>query len=321
MTAVSWLAPTAAYLFAIPLLGFALARQWQALLRVGALIIAGCVTGYVLTGYPIELAKNTWYMLTVAPDQNLLSRMLVTEFLPRNGNFLVAILIAGLIAVRIFRKKWDRKVIDNPVFWNILSGLFLGFFVGRFWSDWGMIAAFVWIAREISLISEEFLEYNSRKRFIITAVLACCFFVVITADISSRWSFGVPRYPLQYEMATQEEKAWFPDSGGVLYNDNMLLFYQTFFYNPHAPWRYMVGFEPVLMKPEDLAIYRNIQRSNNAIDSYGPWIKKMTAKDRMVFCTNSKPGIDALEWKCINRNTWLGRLSGRDTFPSTGTYK
>jgi hypothetical protein len=73
----------------------------------------------------------------------------------------------------------------------------------------------------------------------------------------------------------------------------------------------MVGFEPVLMKPEDLAIYRNIQRSNNATDSYDPWIKKMTAKDRMAFYSDRNPGIDGLEWKCINRNIWIGRLPGK----------
>jgi hypothetical protein len=310
MTATAWLAPTAAYLFAIPLLGFALGREWRALIRIGAGIIIGCIAGYALTGYPLELARNTFYMLTMAPDQNLLSRMLVSEFLPLNGNFLFAVVITVLIAVRIFRKKWDRTVIDNPVFLNVVCGLFLGFFVGRFWNDWGKVAAFVWITRELCLLSEEVLVYNSRKRFITVAVLAGCFFVVSTSDISSRWSFGVPRFPLQYEKATQEEKTWFPDSGGVMYNDNMLLFYQTFFYNPYAPWRYMVGFEPVLMKPDDLAIYRNIQRNNGSTDSYEPWIKKMTKRDRMVFCTDSKPNIKALEWKRLNRNLWLGRLPG-----------
>jgi hypothetical protein len=320
MTLTSWLAPTAAYLFIIPLIGFAFARQWQALIRISTGIIIGCAVGFALTGYPVRLAKNVFYMLTMAPDQNLLSRMLVTEFMPQGGNFLVALVIVALIAIRIYRKQWNRVVIDNPVFWNILAGLFLGFFVGRFWSDWGLIAAFVWIARELSLLSEEFLLFNSIKRFITIGVVAICFFIVITSDIQSRWSFCVPRYPLQYDLATKEEKTWFPDSGGVLYNDNMLLFYQTFFYNPHAPWRYMVGFEPVLMKPEDLTIYRNIQRSNNAVDSYEPWIKKMTVKDRMAFCTDKKPDINSLEWKSINRNTWLGRLP-RKEIVDTGTVK
>ena len=259
-------------------------------------------------------------MLTVAPDQNLLSRMLVSEFLPQHGNFYVALIIAAIISIRIYRKQWSRAVIDNPVFWNIISGLLLGFLVGRFWSDWGLVAAFVWIAWELNRVSEEILPFNSRKRFITVTLLSACFFIIITSDIRSRWSFGIPRYPLQYDKATAEEKAWFPDSGGIMYNDNMLLFYQTFFYNPHAPWKYVLGFEPVLMRPDDLAIYRNIQRSNNAADSYNPWIKKMTAKDRMVFCTNKTPAIDALEWKCINRNTWLGRLPRKEIADSSKTH-
>ena len=283
ITVNSWLAPTAAYLFCIPLIGFALAREWRALARVGIGTLAGCATGYALTGYPLQLVKNVFYMVTVAPDQHLLSRMLVTEFMPQKVNFLFAALIAGVIAVKIYRKRWSVKTVDNPVFLNMISCMLLGFFVGRFWHDWGEIAAFVWIAREAQLLSEEFLPFDSRKRFMIVSALAGCFFVALTTDVESRWTEDVPRYPLIYESANSADREWFPDSGGIVYNDNMLVFYSTFFYNPHANWRYIMGFEPVLMRPEDLAVYRNIQRNYGAVQEYGPWIKKMTGRGRNIF--------------------------------------
>jgi hypothetical protein len=312
MTVNSWLVPTAAYLFCIPLLGFALAREWRALARIGICLIIGCIAGYELTGYPFQLAQNVFYMVTAAPDQNLLSRMLVTELMPETANFCFWALITGIIAVRIYRKRWGRAVIDNPVFFNIVCGSLLVFFVGRFWRDWGMIAAFVWIARELQLLSEEFLVFNSRKRFMTVGILTGCFFIILTSDVQSRWSEGVPRYPLVYETAKEDDKGWFPDSGGIFYNESMAVFYRTIFYNPQAPWRYVLGFEPVLMNPEDLKVFRNIQRSCGALDSYEPWIKKMTSRDRMVFVTGAQPPLTALEWKCVNRNTWLGRLPRKE---------
>ncbi|MBN2036998.1 MAG: hypothetical protein JW768_09680 [Chitinispirillaceae bacterium] len=308
LTINSWLAPTSAYLFAIPLLGFICGRQWRAFVRIALGIFLGCCLGYALTGYPFRLAHDVFFMVTNAPDQHLLSRMLVTEFLPVNGNLLIAIVVAAFIALRAYRKKWDRETIDNPVFYNAVCGIVLGFFVGRFWSDWGLIAALVWIAREISLLSEDLLLFNSLRRFAVSSIAVLCFFIVLTADIQSRWTAGIPRYPLMYDKATFEEKAWYPDSGGIIFNDNMGVFFQTFFYNPHAPWKYMVGFEPILMKPDDLAIYRNIQRNIGQIDSYDPWIKKMRPCDRMVMLSETQPKLEQLEWYCINRNKWLGRL-------------
>jgi hypothetical protein len=324
MAATSWLAPTAAYLFLIPLAGFALARQWRALARITAGIVIGSVVGYAFTGHPIDLAKDVFFTLRLAPDSNILSRMLVTEFMPRSANLAVAAVIAAFIAVRLHRKTWSIAVIDNPVFWNIVSGLFLGFLVGRFWLDWGLVAAFVWIAGDLSLILESTLPFNSMKRFVAVVLLSVCFYIVITSDVQSRWTSGVPRYFLKYDKTPAAEKAWFPDSGGIMYNDNMTLFYSTLFHNPHAPWKYVLGFEPVLMKPDDLATYRNIQYSNCAEAAYFPWIKKMTAKDRMALYSEKMPQIEGLEWKCFNRYIWLGRLPGaavRDTAVSNSNQR
>jgi hypothetical protein len=91
----------------------------------------------------------------------------------------------------------------------------------------------------------------------------------------------------------------------------MGVFYQTFYKNPHAPWRYILGFEPTFMPPDDLQIYRNIQRNFGAYKAYQPWVKKMRPEDRLVIRSGpaAAPGVEGLEWHYTARDLWLGRKS------------
>ena len=34
----------------------------------------------------------------------------------------------------------------------------------------------------------------------------------------------------------------------------------------------------------------------------------MNKKDRMIIPTTSEPKIEELEWRCLNRKIWVGRL-------------
>jgi len=51
---------------------------------------------------------------------------------------------------------------------------------------------------------------------------------------------------------------WLPEKGGILYSSDMTIFYQTFFKNPNADWRYILGFEPALMPDEDFRCFNKI---------------------------------------------------------------
>ncbi len=86
----------------------------------------------------------------------------------------------------------------------------------------------------------------------------------------------------------------------------MEFFYNTFYKNPTAPWRYIVGFEPALMLPEDLKVYRAIQRANKSPDAYEPWILKMRTEDRLEIDSPDKPNLP-LEWTHVGSH-WIGRL-------------
>ncbi|MGE4191666.1 MAG: hypothetical protein AB7G12_17410, partial [Thermoanaerobaculia bacterium] len=97
---------------------------------------------------------------------------------------------------------------------------------------------------------------------------------------------------------------------GVLYSNSMGLFYDTFFENPHAPWRYVLGFEPGLMPPDELAVLRATQRSGAADASFLPWVAKMRSADRLVIARADPrpPAIDALDWATPFDGLWIGRL-------------
>ena len=103
---------------------------------------------------------------------------------------------------------------------------------------------------------------------------------------------------------------WLPDPGGILYNGDMDLFFQTFYKNPKADWRYILGFEPGLMRPEDLDVLRKIQWNYGDARAYEPWVKKMRAQDRLAIrgTSGAPPRIPELEWHYAVSHVWLGRL-------------
>ena len=102
---------------------------------------------------------------------------------------------------------------------------------------------------------------------------------------------------------------WLPAPGGILYANSMGLFYDTFFENPGAPFRYAVGFEPGLMPPDELAVLRGIQRSGGADAAFLPWVQRLRAADRIAVVRpgGPAPAIPGLAWREAIPGVWLGR--------------
>jgi len=86
-------------------------------------------------------------------------------------------------------------------------------------------------------------------------------------------------------------------------------FYQTFYKNPRAPWRYICGFEPTMMPQEDLDVYRDIQMQKSLL-GFKPWVKKMTRADRLMITGSAESirDLPELEWFYYTKGIWLGRL-------------
>jgi len=152
------------------------------------------------------------------------------------------------------------------------------------------------------------LPAHSVQRLALTGGLALALFLSTTSDAGSRWSSSAG-----WQYLTEKDPnlaGWLPQPGGIFYESDMEFFYQTFFKNPTAPWRYMVGFESAFMPPDDLVTYQQILSHFDNADVYQPWIKKMRPPDRLVLSSRSNPSsfLPALEWKHAAGLLWLGRL-------------
>ena len=297
------------YMLALPVACFFLAREWQAGIRVAVCVVCGIILGAIFTGHPyLYLKHNVMSMFFVLGDK-IPQRLLAMELQSFSGDALTVIVVFALMAWRAIRGAWDIKRIDNPIFILLVSGWVLGFFVQRFWLDWGLAAFLVWMAQEFQDVFEKYIKEFSSKRIVTAAILAFVLFAAVTCDTDSRWTSNLT---IEYLSADDPGQApWLPDSGGIIYSSNMSIFYQTFFKNPHAPWRYILGWEQTFMPKDDYEIYSKIFWNYGADQAYEPWVRKMRPEDRLIIRreSGSAPGISGLEWHYVATDTWSGRIA------------
>lgn len=296
------------YLFALVIAAFALAGQWRNSIALASCWLVGSFLGALLTGDPFGFLWNAVKIVTASVGQQLPSSMVVAEFQPNDGAPLVVLLAVVFLIARAVSGKPVWTAIQDPIFILFVLGWILGFRVTRFWEDWGLPAFSLWMALEIHDYLNARLAAESFRRLLITTGLCGAFFLCMTGDYRSRWT---GQLDADYLDASNPELAgWMPENGGILYSSDMRVFYNTFFKNPRAPWKYILGFEPSFMPPDDLRIYRAIQANRYSISSHEPWVKKMRPQDRMVIsmASPSPPALPALEWKHAGHETWIGRL-------------
>jgi len=299
------------YLLSLPLASLLIAREWRVFILMSFATLVGIILGAFATGQPIEFLHQMLFHALEAFGQHDFTSQLVTEFRPFSGESMSLVVVAGLLIWRQARGDWNIRCIDNPVFILGVIGWIMGFLAVRFWTDWGFPALTFWVALEFHQIFEKKLPEDSIKRIAVTVVLCLILFLVMTSDGGSRWSSKVmAEWPT---MKNAEQTPWLPEEGGILYSDRMMVFYNLFFNNPHGPWRYILGFEPVWMPKEDLEIYRHIQLTRGKSESYSPWVKKMTGKDRLILIRKAKPAIDELEWHEATPTVWVGKI--KDVLP------
>ena len=296
------------YLFVLPLICFFLAREWRVGARFCAVLIIGVAIGAALTGHPYVFLKQTLFHAFSAFGGHTLQSMLVFEFQGFDGDALVVLAVLGMLGYRQIQRSQGNKTMDNPVFILAVLGWILGFYARRFWLDWGIPATCVWIAHELQDAFDKKIDFLSWRRFLLTVTVATTLFFITTNDFDSRWTSHLPKGYLSMDIA--EERSWLPEEGGIIYSDDMTIFYDTFFKNPQAPWRYMLGFEPAMMPPKDLAIYRRIQWNLGALELFEPWVKKMKPEDRLIVRHGKtiSPTLLGLQWRHITRGIWIGRL-------------
>lgn len=296
------------YLLIMPAAALLVAGRWRQALEFGACWLAGSVLGASLTGHPWQFLGQCLRHLFGVFGDYFLARQLVVELLPSDGDFGAVLVVVAMLFWRALSPDWKASELRNPLFLMGVLGWVLGLKVVRFWSDWGLPAMLLWLAFEFQKQFAHYLAADSLKRLTITCVLALGVFLGTTSDRESRWTAN-----LTTEYLTQDNPelaGWLPEPGGILYSADMRVFNNTFFKNPNAPWRYVLGFESALMLPEDLAVVRKVDWNYGDVRAYAPWVQKMGPKDRLTIrgAKNiGSPNIPELEWHYAVTDIWIGR--------------
>ena len=299
------------YQLGLPLAGLVLAARWRSAIWYGLCWLAGSFLGCALTGHPWQfLFQSVRHLFGVFGDFHL-DRQLSSELLPSGGDAPLLFAVAVMLLWRARSPDWKARDLLNPIFMMAVVGWLLGLKMYRFWDDWGLPATMLWLALELQRELENHVAFQSLGRLLATAGLALGVFFVSTSDISSRYTWNLTNEYLTQD--NPELSGWLPEKDGVLYSADMRVFNETFFKNPAAPWRYALGFEPGLMRPDDLVVVRKVQWNFGDVRAYEPWIKKMRPEDRLVLRASwlrasGPPNIPELEWRYAVSDLWVGRL-------------
>jgi hypothetical protein len=302
------------YLLVLPGVATLFARMWRLAFWYGGCWLTGSFLGSTLTGHPWGFLVQAVRHLFDAFGYNTSSIELAGEFYASAGGIDAILVVAVLLLWRAISPSWSPRVVLNPIFMMMVLGWLLGLEIRRFWWDWGIPALMIWVALELQSHMERYIPSDSTKRLLITLLLAVGTFFGFTADRDSRWTQDMTK-DYQYLNPTNPSVAeWLPGPGGIVYNSDMEIFYQMFFRYPTAPWRYVLGFEPGLMRPEDLAVRDKVQLDYfSNVNDYKPWVDKMRPEDRLIIhmnmtSANGPPNLPQLEWKYAGANLWIGRL-------------
>lgn len=294
------------YLWVLPLAAFFLARAWSAAISLTLCWMAGTILGALLTGKPFDFVAQTIMLIRRVSGEHIPKWMLVGELQPSYGEYTTMVLIAIVFLWRKIESKNNFAVFQSPAFWLVVIGWILGLGADRCWADWGVPAVLVWLAMQFDELMTGAWEASSPKRILACGLLALPLLIHATNDLDRRYSRGQEEVFL--DAADPALQGWLPDHGGILYSSQMGIFYNTFYKNPTANWRYVLGIEPALMPDDDLKIYRDIQRFPGAVQAYEPWIDKMRPADRLAIYGGSQPNLPRLEWHHAGGGIWLGRL-------------
>jgi hypothetical protein len=304
----TWVHP-AWYLFLLPVAACLLAREWRAAARLLGCLVVGVLAGGLLSGHPVAYLWQSLLRGVLATGLGADAQdTLVFELRPRTGlPYAEAALLAAL-AWRTLRRGWSRSLVDNPLFLLVALGWALSFHSLRFWTDWAVPPALLWLALELEDGLTQWLAEHDPRRFALAGAAGLAALLALTAESRGLWGRADRGFG---PLLRAEAIVHLPDPGGILYSREMGVFFELFFRYPDAPWRYMLGYEPGILPPEDLETYRTIVRSGDRPEAYAPWVRKMRAQDRLILRTRGPadpPRIPGLEWQWVGLALWSGRL-------------
>jgi hypothetical protein len=295
------------YLWLLPVLACLLARQAGWARGLAAAWLGGTLLAAVLTGHPVDYLAEAVRTALRATQMHPTARTMVSELQPSSSGLVLFLALGAVVVLRQLAPLATRSPARSPAFWVACLGWTLGFVSRRFWDDWGLPALLVFVAVELDAYLRTALPAASPRRLGVAACLGVALYCVATSDLESRWTRSLTR---QYLVQEDPELAgWLPDRGGVFYAADPAFFYETFFRNPQAGWRYLLGFEMTLLPADDFQTLYRILWNQGAGASYQPWVEKLRPGDRLFVRgdAGSAPPIPGLEWHYTLGGMWSGR--------------
>jgi hypothetical protein len=294
------------YLWVVPLAAFFLAGAWRAGFWLTGCWVAGTLAGAALTGKPFDLLVTAVDIALAIYHEHLPSWMLVGELAPDTGDLGTLTLLAFVLLLSWWQNKLTPQLFRQPMVWLMMLGWILGFQADRFWADWGLPAALIWMTLQVQEVITGFSGTADLKRLAAVVLVAAPLFLNATADYNRRYTSNL--FQPFVSARNPRLQGWFPGHNGIFYSIQMDFFYDTFYTNPDGDWRYLMGFEPALLPDEDWKIYRRIVWNQESFQTYEPWINKMRPEDRLVIFTSTRPVLPQLEWIDAADYVWIGRL-------------
>lgn len=295
------------FLLFIP--GFFLAREWEKAGRLFLAVLAGIGLGALLTGHPVDFLEAFYRVYSRVAGAVWNPNFLVTELRPMPLNFQVFVLVSLMLLILNERQVAIRRAMDNPIFLSFIFGTFAGLQTGRIWLDIGVPALAAWLAWQGEELLEAIPGYEGGRKLLATLIVSGALFLSLTPDFSERWTARGRDVFLSTE--NPHHQGWLPEPGGILYSPNMEIFYDSFFSNPKADWKYILGFDGSLMPPEDYEIRKKMLWNRDRpeyVKTFLPWIRKMTKADRFAVKGMALEGhFMELEWKYMGGNVSVGR--------------
>ncbi len=293
------------YLWAVLPAAFFLAGQWRAGISLALCWLAGAVFGALGTGRPLEFLRQAVVLAGIIAHEHVPATLRVGEFQSGAGEFYALLILGGMF---IWRRGRSEHLFRSPLFWMMAICWILSLKAGRFWADWALPAALLWLALQFEEIILASWAALPCRRLLVSAMLALSLFLVTTSDLNGRYTNNLRESLV--DASDPRLKGWMPEKGGIFYSADMAFFYGTYYKNPNGDWRYSTGFEPAWMPPEDLKILRDIQWNQFAWISYESWAKKMRPQDRLEIAGVAQPVLPhyPLEWIDAGEGTWIGRL-------------
>ncbi len=303
-------------LYLLPVAAFFTAGRIRQGLALTGCWVAGCALAAWLSGEPLAFWGQQARQIALSYNSSLPIRLLARDARPSGGDVSFLLTLAILL---LFQKqltgRWEKSRFLDPCFLLGVFGWILGFRAARFWLDWGLPAMMIWMAARIHTGLVWKSGYASWGRLAFAGLLCLALFLCFTGDLEERWTGNIAEPLLGREDKSLAE--WLPGSGGIIYSIEPGVFYRTFYKNPDAPWRYVLGFEAGFMLPEDRSVLFDIQM-RTLYDSFDVWARKMRAEDRLMIrgSSSAKPKIPLLEWHFApDYRIWIGRVR-RTRLPS-----